>query len=60
MAVLANGSTRAQHSVHINHGALAYNRADIDHGAHHDHSVFVNVRALADKGAWLDAGVHLG
>ena len=56
VAIFAHGGPAAQHRAHVDHGALADHRTDVDDRAHHDDGVFTDLHLLPDDGARLDAG----
>ena len=55
--MFANNGTATQHHAHINHGAFADNRADINNRAHHDDGIIANLNLVTNNGTRLNASV---
>ena len=55
--MFANNGTATQHHAHIDHGAFADNRADINNRAHHDDGIIANLNLIANNGTRLNASV---
>ena len=59
MAMFADNGAAAKHGPHVNHGARANDRTDVDDRAHHDHGIVANFHLVSNDGARLDSGVHV-
>jgi hypothetical protein len=59
VAILSNGSTCADHGVHVDHGAFPNDRPDVDDSPHHDDGLFADGHKLPDVRSGFNAGFQV-